>query len=134
MNSVHEDRPAVAGIVSRATRRRSAALPSPAKRPVPTARPIVNRADRRNASRNLMRASRGARTVRRTPSDVNRPHGMLATMPENVYDLIVLGGGPAGSTLASLTAMTQHRVLLLEKEKFPRHQLGESLLPATVHG
>ena len=50
------------------------------------------------------------------------------------YDLIVIGGGPAGSTLASLVAMMGHKVLLLEKQRFPRHQIGESLLPATVHG
>ena len=49
------------------------------------------------------------------------------------YDLIVIGGGPGGSTLASFVAMAGHRVLLLEKEQFPRHQIGESLLPATVH-
>lgn len=51
----------------------------------------------------------------------------------NGYDLIVIGGGPSGSTLASLVAMAGHRVLLLDKERFPRHQIGESLLPATVH-
>jgi halogenation protein CepH len=50
------------------------------------------------------------------------------------FDLIVLGGGPGGSTVASFTAMQGHRVLLLEREKFPRHQIGESLLPSTVHG
>jgi halogenation protein CepH len=50
------------------------------------------------------------------------------------YDLIVIGGGPAGSSLASFVAMDGHRVLLLEKDRFPRHQIGESLLPATVHG
>lgn len=50
------------------------------------------------------------------------------------YDLIVVGGGPTGSTLASFTAMAGLRVLLLEREAFPRHQIGESLLPATVHG
>lgn len=50
------------------------------------------------------------------------------------YDLIVLGGGPGGSTLASFVAMKGHRVLLLEESKFPRHQIGESLLPATIHG
>ena len=51
----------------------------------------------------------------------------------STYDVIVIGGGPSGSTLASLVAMAGHRVLLLEKERFPRHQIGESLLPATVH-
>lgn len=50
------------------------------------------------------------------------------------FDLVVVGGGPAGSTLATFVAMQGHRVLLLEKERFPRHQIGESLLPATVHG
>jgi FAD-dependent halogenase len=49
------------------------------------------------------------------------------------FDLIVIGGGPGGSTLASLVAMGGHRVLLLEKDTFPRYQIGESLLPATVH-
>jgi halogenation protein CepH len=52
----------------------------------------------------------------------------------NDYDVIVVGGGPGGSTVASLTAMDGHRVLLLDKEIFPRYQIGESLLPATVHG
>ncbi|AKT41163.1 tryptophan halogenase [Chondromyces crocatus] len=51
-----------------------------------------------------------------------------------MFDLIVIGGGPGGSTLASFVAMRGHRVLLLEREAFPRHQIGESLLPATVHG
>lgn len=50
------------------------------------------------------------------------------------YDLIVVGGGPAGSTAAAVVAMRGHRVLLLERETFPRYQIGESLLPATVHG
>ncbi|WP_049564044.1 tryptophan 7-halogenase [Streptomyces sp. SBT349] len=50
------------------------------------------------------------------------------------YDLIVVGGGPAGSTAATAVAMRGHRVLLLERETFPRYQIGESLLPATVHG
>ncbi|MFC4856114.1 tryptophan 7-halogenase [Actinophytocola glycyrrhizae] len=50
------------------------------------------------------------------------------------YDVIVVGGGPGGSTVAGLVAMDGHHVLLLEKETFPRYQIGESLLPATVHG
>lgn len=56
-------------------------------------------------------------------------------MPESEeFDVVVVGGGPAGSTLAALVAMQGHRVLVLEKEFFPRHQIGESLLPSTVHG
>jgi FAD-dependent halogenase len=55
---------------------------------------------------------------------------------ENVqeYDVVVVGGGPGGSTLATLVAMQGWRVLILEKEKFPRYQIGESLLPSTIHG
>lgn len=54
-------------------------------------------------------------------------------MTDAPFDLVVAGGGPAGSTLATFVAMQGHRVLLLEKESFPRYQIGESLLPATVH-
>jgi len=50
------------------------------------------------------------------------------------FDVIVVGGGPGGSTAASFIAMEGHKVLLLEREKFPRHQIGESLLPATING
>jgi halogenation protein CepH len=49
-------------------------------------------------------------------------------------DVVVVGGGPGGSTLATLVAMRGHQVVLLEKERFPRWQIGESLLPSTVHG
>lgn len=50
------------------------------------------------------------------------------------FDVVVVGGGPAGSTVSTLVAMQGHRVLLLEKELFPRYQIGESLLPSTIHG
>jgi halogenation protein CepH len=50
------------------------------------------------------------------------------------FDLIVVGGGPAGSTLSTFVAMQNHKVLLIEKEIFPRYQIGESLLPSTIHG
>jgi flavin-dependent dehydrogenase len=45
------------------------------------------------------------------------------------YDAIVIGGGPAGSTAACVLAMKGRKVVLLEKEKFPRYHIGESLLP-----
>ncbi|GAB2587327.1 NAD(P)/FAD-dependent oxidoreductase [Streptomyces capparidis] len=51
-----------------------------------------------------------------------------------MYDAVVVGGGPAGATAATAVAMRGHRVLLLEKEEFPRYRIGESLLPSTVHG
>ena len=45
------------------------------------------------------------------------------------YDVLVIGGGPAGSTASTVLAQHGRRVLLLEKEKFPRYHIGESLLP-----
>jgi halogenation protein CepH len=48
------------------------------------------------------------------------------------YDVIVIGGGPAGSTAAGFLAQTGARVLLCEKERFPRYHIGESLLSATL--
>jgi flavin-dependent dehydrogenase len=45
------------------------------------------------------------------------------------YEAIVIGGGPAGSTAAAVLAQKGRRVLVLEKEKFPRYHIGESLMP-----
>jgi FAD-dependent halogenase len=50
------------------------------------------------------------------------------------FDVVVIGAGPAGSTVASFVAMQGHRVLLLEREQLPLWKIGESLLPSTVHG
>ncbi|MEZ6060248.1 MAG: NAD(P)/FAD-dependent oxidoreductase [Planctomycetaceae bacterium] len=48
------------------------------------------------------------------------------------HDVVILGGGPAGSTAATILAQQGLNVVVLEKEHFPRFHIGESLLPATV--
>ena len=47
-------------------------------------------------------------------------------------DVIVIGGGPGGSTAATMLARKGWQVLVLERERFPRDHVGESLLPATL--
>jgi flavin-dependent dehydrogenase len=47
------------------------------------------------------------------------------------FDVIVMGGGPAGSTVASILAREGRKVVLFEKERFPRHHIGESLMTDT---
>ena len=47
------------------------------------------------------------------------------------YDVIIIGGGPAGASTASILAEHGHRVVILEREKFPRYHVGESLIPFT---
>ena len=47
------------------------------------------------------------------------------------YDAIVIGCGPAGSSFSAILASKGRRVLVLEKEKFPRYHIGESLIPYT---
>ena len=44
------------------------------------------------------------------------------------YDAIIIGGGPAGSSAAAILGEYNHRVLVLEREKFPRYHIGESLI------
>ncbi|MFD7135488.1 NAD(P)/FAD-dependent oxidoreductase [Streptomyces sp. NPDC059894] len=50
-------------------------------------------------------------------------------MSEQDVDVLVIGGGPAGSISALTLAQRGHSVLLLEREEFPRFHIGESLLP-----
>lgn len=54
-------------------------------------------------------------------------------MKVNNYDVIVMGGGPAGSTAAATLGKKGRRVLVLEREKFPRYHIGESLMPFCYH-
>src|SRR5438309_5862325 len=50
-----------------------------------------------------------------------------------MVDVVVIGGGPAGSTASALLAQRGYRVELFERERFPRFHIGESLIPMTYH-
>ena len=52
-------------------------------------------------------------------------------MNTNKFDVIVMGGGPAGSSVAGMLAREGRQVILFEKEIFPRHHIGESLMTDT---
>jgi flavin-dependent dehydrogenase len=47
------------------------------------------------------------------------------------HDVVVIGGGPAGASVAAMLAGRGHQVLVLERERFPRYHIGESLIPFT---
>jgi len=49
------------------------------------------------------------------------------------FDVLIIGAGPAGSAAAAILAEKGRRVLVLEREKFPRYHIGESLLPFTFY-
>ncbi|MEK7782169.1 MAG: NAD(P)/FAD-dependent oxidoreductase [Verrucomicrobiota bacterium] len=53
------------------------------------------------------------------------------TKTGNNYDAVIIGGGPAGASAAAILAGFGHRVLVLEREKFPRYHVGESMIPFT---
>src|SRR6187402_1368529 len=46
-------------------------------------------------------------------------------------DVVVIGGGPAGSTVSTLLAQHGRKVDLFERDRFPRFHIGESLIPET---
>ena len=47
------------------------------------------------------------------------------------HDVLIIGGGPSGTGTAAILAEYGHKVLVLEREKFPRYHIGESLIPFT---
>src|SRR3974390_3007321 len=57
--------------------------------------------------------------------------GIVQMVPKSDVHVIVIGGGPAGSTTATLIAQKGYKVRLLERERFPRFHIGESLIPQT---
>ncbi|MCP3962127.1 MAG: FAD-dependent oxidoreductase, partial [bacterium] len=76
----------------------------------------------------------GAGHGRLHPPRVGRParrgrYQRKAKRMNKTVDVAVVGGGPAGCTFAILAAQAGLKVALVEKETFPRHQIGESLLP-----
>lgn len=50
---------------------------------------------------------------------------------EQDYDVVIVGGGPAGATLGSLLALEGRRALIVEKDIHPRDHVGESITPST---
>lgn len=54
---------------------------------------------------------------------------MNDSVSSDSYDVIIIGAGPAGSTTAAFLAEKGRKVLVLEKEKFPRYHVGESMMP-----
>ncbi|MEZ5663458.1 MAG: NAD(P)/FAD-dependent oxidoreductase [Burkholderiaceae bacterium] len=68
----------------------------------------------------------------RTASAGDRPAQAEQAVAEADCDVLVIGGGPAGSTVAPLLAERGYRVVLLDKDRHPRFHIGESLLPANL--
>jgi len=56
---------------------------------------------------------------------------MTAKANGNHFDALIIGGGPSGASSAAILAEYGHRVLVLERERFPRYHIGESMIPFT---
>jgi flavin-dependent dehydrogenase len=75
-------------------------------------------------------------SVRRGDDEVSDAEVLTASgqdpRADTAYDVVVIGGGPAGSTVAALLAQRGRKVALLEKSRHPRFHIGESLLPLNM--
>ncbi len=75
-------------------------------------------------------ATRRRRTGPTGRAFVMTVRGSSRVGPDNVADVVVVGGGPAGSTAAMLLARAGYEVVLLERHSKPRHHVGELILPS----
>ena len=64
--------------------------------------------------------------------DTDLKEGRTQAAADEHCDVLIIGGGPAGTTAAVLLRERGYSVVLLEKERYPRFHLGESLLPASM--
>lgn len=81
---------------------------------------------------NALRAMPAADAAQHAPVAPGVAGGEAGTGDAERPDVLVVGGGPAGSTIATLLARKGWRVTLLEKARHPRFHIGESLLPLNV--
>src|SRR5258708_16593670 len=74
--------------------------------------------------------------ARSTPLPVTARHShsseTAAAAAPAVCDVLVVGGGPAGATVAALLAERGRHVVIVEKDRHPRFHIGESLLPLNL--
>jgi len=73
---------------------------------------------------------RGARTPGQCVYHADTMNPPRSSTGTRCHDIAVIGGGPGGSTVATLCAKIGHDVVLFERQTFPRFQVGESLVPA----